>query len=247
MRFVYLNLKVVACYGFAVNHMLIPVIFSFGVLIATKAAMLASALLVIAIPLFNERNKLLNLTWFKVKLLVPTFVIVVFLIVYLIQILESVGIWYRLVWFYEKKGMLGIFLSGRDEFVAVAIDAFYQAASIPEIILGMGQTGLGELTKSSMEVDPIDMYFWFGILGLGFFAFIFTVFTRISYLATREKLSVLGPGILVINLTLFAVSIIAGHILTSGMLGPLFGLVNGMAYADYCLNNKDNPGKAMPL
>ena len=62
------------------------------------------------------------------------------------------------------------------------------------------------------------------------------VFLRISYLATLKKNSTLGPAILLINILLVAVSLIAGHVFTSGMLGPFIGLINGMAYADYIQN-----------
>jgi hypothetical protein len=88
-----------------------------------------------------------------------------------------------------------------------------------------------------MEIEPIDMYFWFGIAGGLLFIFLLTVFTRVSYLATKSKNSLWGPSVLVINFVLFGVSIIAGHILTSGMLAPFIGLLNGMAYADLYRDN----------
>lgn len=228
-------------------YMLIPVIFAFGFLVATKAAMLTAAVLSFSIPMFNERNRLLNLTRLKIKLLAPVLLLVLFLIFTLVPILESIGIWHRFVWFYEKKGLLGIILSDRDEYIKYTVAGFYQFGDVLKTIFGMGRTGIGLFAKESVEVDPVDMYFWFGSIGALFYIFLLFLYTRISYLATREVNSQWGPTVLVINITLFAVSLFAGHIVTSGMLGPLFGLVNGMAYADYCLNKKDNPKKAMPL
>jgi len=230
-----------------IYFMLIPVVFAFGFLVATKAAMLTAAVLAFSIPMFNERNRLLNLTPLKIKLLAPVLLLLVFLLFFLVPILESIGIWHRFVWFYEKKGLLGIILSDRDVYIKVTVEGFYQFGDVLKTIFGMGRTGIGLFAKESVEVDLVDMYFWFGSIGALFYIFLLTLYTRISYLATREVNSQWGPTVLVINITLFAVSLFAGHIVTSGMLGPLFGLVNGMAYADYCLNNKDNPGKAMPL
>jgi hypothetical protein len=217
-----------------------PFVFFAGLIIATKAAMLAAALLVFAIPLFNERNRLLNLTWLKVKMILPIVIVAIALMVILVPIFQSTGLWERFMWFYQKKGVIGIILSGRDEFIISALIAFQQFAELPQLLLGFGRSGLGLLTKDSMEVDPVDMYFWFGLAGLALFLLLATVFFRVSYLATRHKNTLWGPSVLVINIALFGVSMIAGHILTSGMLAPLFGLINGMAYADLILQKTKN-------
>lgn len=213
----------------------VPLVFTAGLLVATKAAMLSAALLVFAIPLFNERNKLLNMTWLKVKMIFPVVIVSIILLFILVPIFQSTGLWERFVWFYEKKGAVGIILSGRNEFIIAALVVHQQFADLSQIILGFGRSGLGAMTKDSMEVDPVDMYFWFGIAGIAVFMLLATVFLRVSYLASRHKDSLWGPSVLVINIVLFSVSMIAGHIITSGMLAPLFGLINGMAYADLCL------------
>jgi hypothetical protein len=214
-----------------------PLVFIAGLLVATKSAMLSAAVLVFAIPLFNERNRLLNLTWLKVKMMLPIILMGIILVFLLVPVLEATGLWERFVWFYQNKGVIGIIMSGRDEFVLNAMVVYQQFASLPEILFGFGRGGLGLITKDSMEIDPIDMYFWFGIAGALLFVLIFLVFIRVSYLATKVKDSLWGSNVLVINIVLFGVSIIAGHILTSGMLAPFIGLLNGMAYADLCRSN----------
>ncbi len=213
-----------------------PVTLVSGLLIATKAAMMAAALLVFAIPLMNERKKLLHLTPLKLKLVAPLIIVGATLAVVLIPIFESTGLLNRFIWFYEKKGVIGIILSGRDEFIINMMRVFEYYASITDVIFGLSKTGLGQLTKNAMEIDPIDMYLWHGLVGLGFFLLNVTVFLRTSYLATRESNSLWGPCALIINITLIGISFVAGHIFTSGMLAPLFGLVNGLAYADLIRN-----------
>jgi len=216
-----------------------PLVFIAGLLIATKSAMLSAAFLVFAIPLANERNRLLNLTWLKIKMIMPILTVGVLLALVLVPILEATGLWERFVWFYQKKGIIGIVMSGRDEFVINAMLAFQQFASWSEIVFGFGRSGLGLITKDSMEIDPIDMYFWFGISGGVLFLLMITLFLYTSYLAAKSKYSQWGPSILVINIVLIGVSFIAGHILTSGMIAPFIGLINGMAYADLC-RSKEN-------
>jgi len=204
----------------------------FGLLIATKAAMLASALMVYCIPLMNDRNRLLNLTWVKVKLILPLVVLIVLLSLFIVPVLESTGIWGRMVWFYEKKGILGLLFSGRDEFVVDGFTAFYYQAGFLQYIFGFGQSGLGEITKASMEIDPLDMFLWFGAIGLIIYSLLSVLFLRNAYLATRGGSTGLAPAVLLMNILLIGVSVVAGHIFTSGMLGPFVGLINGLVYAE---------------
>jgi hypothetical protein len=213
-----------------------PFVLLTALLIATKAAMLAAALLIFAIPLFNERHKLLNLTWLKVRMILPFIVVMTILLIVLVPIFESTGLWNRFVWFYEKKGIIGIILSGRDVFIISALDAYMRYANLADILFGFSKTGLGMITKNAMEIDPIDMYLWHGVFGIVLFLAYLAVFFRVSYLSTMNRNSIWGPAVLLINIALFAVSMIAGHIFTSGMLAPLLGLINGMAYADYILS-----------
>ncbi|WP_181902152.1 O-antigen ligase family protein [Thalassotalea euphylliae] len=203
-----------------------------GLLIATKAAMMAAALLVFAIPLLNERHRILNLTPLKLKLIAPIALVGGTLAIVLIPIFESTGLLDRFIWFYEKKGVIGIILSGRDEFIINMMRVFEHYAIISDVIFGISKTGLGKLTKNAMEIDPIDMFLWHGLIGLTFFMVISVLFLRISYLATRQVDSMWGPAALIINIVLIGISFIAGHIFTSGMLAPLFALINGLAYMD---------------
>ena len=214
-----------------------PFVISAGILMATKAAMLAGALLIFTIPLFNERNKLLNMTWLKVKMILPVIILIIILLFILVPIFEATGLWNRFLWFYEKKGAIGIILSGRDEFIYKALDVYMYYANLSDILFGFSKTGLSEFTKGSMEIDPIDMYFWHGLFGLFLFVSYIVIFFRVSFIATKIPNSQWGPCVFVINIILFSVSIIAGHVLTSGMLAPLWGLLNGMAFADIRLNN----------
>ncbi len=209
-----------------------PIAMVFGLMIATKAAMLAGAVMVFAIPLFNERQRILNLTFLKVKMVGPLLVVGIVLALILIPIFEATGMMNRFIWFYNHKGILGILLSGRDEFVINMMHAIELYGNWADYIFGLSKTGLGEITKNAMEIDPIDMYLWHGIAGLVFFVINITIFLRVSYLAARLPNSVWGPCVLVINLLLVGVSFVAGHIFTSGMLAPIYGLVNAMAYLD---------------
>ena len=138
----------------------------------------------------------------------------------------------------ESSSAIGIILSGRDEFIVSALDAFMRYANLADILFGLSKAGLGLINKNAMEIDPIDMYLWHGVFGILLFLTYLAMFFRVYYLSAVNKDSEWGSAVLLINIVLFAVSIIAGHILTSGMLAPFLGLINGLAYADLCLNKK---------
>tara|TARA_R110002167_G_scaffold366448_1_gene597384 strand:- start:5907 stop:7172 length:1266 start_codon:yes stop_codon:yes gene_type:complete len=220
--------------------MLAPFVVLSGALIATKAAMIAGLLLIFIIPLVNERQRLFRLTWLKISIFAPVIVMVSIIGVYLVPILEAAGIWARLVWFYEKKGVMGIILSGRNEFAAKTTESFYASTGIFEHIWGVGLSGLTKIERMTVEIEPIDLYFWFGIPGITYLTLLFGAFIYFSYRATLSQYSTWAPFALAANLLLAGLSVIAGHTLTSGMLGPLLGLLNGLVYMDYVntLNKK---------
>lgn len=218
--------------GFWYYVAFIPVVLVCGLMVATKSTMLAAMLLIFSIPIVNERHRLFNLTWLKLKIMLPIISAVVLLALFIVPILETSGIWSRLVWFYQTKGIVGIILSGRDVFWDNISHAFFNQPHWYHTITGLGRNGLGLIARKIVEIDPADVYFWFGIGGLMLFFTIIVTFLRVSFLAMREPNSQWGPLVFVVNITLISVSFIAGHIFTSGMLGPLIGLLNGLAYAD---------------
>ncbi|WP_042150736.1 MULTISPECIES: O-antigen ligase family protein [unclassified Pseudoalteromonas] len=210
-----------------------PIAVISGVLIATKAAMIAGLLLVVLIPLVNERYKMFNLTWLKISIFTPALVGLIAIVYFAVPILQATGLWDRLVWFYEKKGVFGIIFSGRNEFAVATLESFYEHAGIIESLFGIGLSGLAVIERLTVEIEPIDMYFWFGIPGLLYLVGLFCSFIYISYRAALKKISFWAPFALIANILLFGLSFIAGHTLTSGMLAPLWGLLNGMVYLEY--------------
>lgn len=213
--------------------LLCPIVVISGALIATKAAILSGVLMTALIPLVNERKRLMRLSWLKVSLSFPVVLAIGAIAYFIVPILEATGIWERIVWFYEKKGIIGIFLSGRNEYIITATAAFDQYADFWQHFFGIGTSGLTIIARHAVEVEPADLYFWFGLPGLFYLFFIFGFFIYISYQATLDANSKFAPYALMVNLLLLLLACIAGHTLTSGMLGPLLGLMNGLVYLDF--------------
>ncbi len=212
---------------------LAPITVISGVLIATKAAMIAGFLLIFIIPIVNERQVLFQLTRLKIFIFAPIAIITSIFAVYLLPILQTTGLWSRFVWFYETKGVMGIILSGRNDFATAATESFYASVGMFDYIWGIGVSGLAKVERSTVEIEPIDLYFWFGIPGIAYLTLLFGTFIYFSYRATLSRYSTWAPFALAANVMLTGLSIIAGHTLTSGMLGPFLGVLNGLVYLDY--------------
>ena len=202
-----------------------------GALIATKTAMFASLLLVFAIPIFNERENIFRLTKLKVKLFLPLFFVIGLAVYFIIDFLIVVGLYDKVIWVIQEKGVWGLILSGRVEFSHQILDAFFAESGWFEHLFGIGTIGMSDYfnTKYSAEVDPVDIFVYFGIFG-SVIIYIFTVFMMLPTLHLINKAKYLPPIILLVNILLLMLSIFSGHILNSGMLGLLWGMFNGLVY-----------------
>ncbi|XQW85921.1 hypothetical protein ACOYR1_04030 [Thalassotalea piscium] len=202
-----------------------------GALIATKTAIFASLLLVFAIPIFNERENIFKLTKLKVKLFLPLFVIVALAVYFIIDFLMVVGLYDKVIWVIEEKGIWGLILSGRVEFSNQVLEVFFWSSGWFEYLFGIGTIGMSDYfnTKYSAEVDPVDIFVYFGVLG-SVIVYMYTIIMMLPSLRLLNKNKYLPPIIVLVNILLLLLSVFSGHILNSGMLGLLWGMFNGLVY-----------------
>lgn len=217
--------------------------FVFATAIATKAAMLATLGLIFLIPLFNEREKLFQLTKLKLFVFIPFLVSSLVLIIFIGNFLEAVGLYDKFVWVLEEKGVLTLILSGRDiKAEIIFFGHFLTNMGELDFIFGIGSGGIKhfEYPYYSVEIDPLDVGIWFGILGL---VYIVVGLFIMNYVAFRElrSNSFYPPIVVLINLILLGLSFVSGHIWTSGMLGILWGVFNALVLIPPMNPSSDNP------
>jgi hypothetical protein len=73
------------------------------------------------------------------------------------------------------------------------------------------------------------LYIFYGVAGLMFFSWIFIGFIAQNLRLCRLFSSDLAATLVLLNLLLLMVSCIAGHVISSGMLWPLWGFINAAA------------------
>jgi len=127
-----------------------------------------------------------------------------------------------------QQGAIGIVLSNRDLFVAE--NWFYVERYFPDWqqLLGVGNAGLALYSSKPLaEIDPADLFIWFGMAGLSWYALWFGGVIRLAVEAWRQAPQSVAAGVLMLNILLLVVAAMAGHVLTSGMLWIPWGMLNG--------------------
>lgn len=203
----------------------------FGAAIATKTAMLASLMLVFLVPLINERRNLFKLTKLKLALLGPFVLLTTAIILFIETVLTRIGLWEKFTWIISEKGWLTLLVSGRDEKAVQLLNYFEDYAATSDYLWGIGASGITHFESIfyAAEVDPIDIFIWFGLFGVGV---VVTAIFIMNFLAFRSiRSSAFYPPIIVlVNLVLILLSLISGHIWASGMLGIIWGVFNGLIF-----------------
>ena len=202
----------------------------------TKTGIVGVLLLVLLVPLllqpqvFWQRQK-------KWLLLLASFVLLlsVLLIANAELLLSWLGIWDKLSFVYQQRGISGILLSSRDYYAGRIWQISNEHYSDWQRILGVGQGGVAlYLKKYFAELDWFDLLMFYGLAGVTVFVMTFAVFFRLSWQQRR-----LGSGrvLLLLNMLLLLVSALAGHILSSGMLWLPWALCN-VLLAHYAVKTK---------
>ena len=196
-------------------------------LLLTKTGLFGVTTFIVLIPLllqptlFWQRNT-------KTLMLIASGLIFVALSVWLNAeyLLRMLGMYDKLQFVYQQRGISGILLSSRDYYANQIWQVATQHYADGQRLLGVGQGGIAVyLKKYFAEMDWFDLTVFYGLAGLAVFIVSFAVFFRVG-LQTRH--SGAGRCLLLLNVLLLLVSSIAGHILTSGMLWLPWALCNAL-------------------
>lgn len=219
--------------GSALNYLFYSLLtIACGFIVSTKTTMLASLLLVFLVPIISERDKLFKVTSLKFKMFTPLIAIVSVAIYLIVDLLQSLGLWGRIQWFYEKKGIIGIVLSGRDEMVLERLGTYIYNMDMFTQIFGMGQrVAKYEIyEKASTEIDSVDILTFYGVFTLLIIAFFYIYNVIFAFKKGLNKNSIDSAGVFLISFILLLLSQISGHIWTSGTLGIIFAVLMSRAY-----------------
>ena len=200
-----------------------------AVLMLTKTGVFGVALQVIFIPLlmqdaaFWQRQR-------RVLLIAAALLLAVLMLLllhgqYLLQLL---GIYDKLNFVYQQRGLSGILLSSRDYYASWIWQTAADNYPDWQRLAGLGQGAIAlQLKKYFAELDWFDLLIFHGLAGLLSAALVFAAFIRHSWLQRNYGA---GRSVLLLNLLLVLVSSLAGHVLTSGMLWLPWAMCNALLW-----------------
>ncbi len=192
----------------------------------TKTGNAGVVLLAVLIPLLQQRER-----WLQYRIILKYTLAALALLLLLLcwqfeAIAAAIPARYQLL--LQQQGVLGTLLSNRDLFVRDNWALVEQHFSLWQQLTGVGYTGLSLYSSKPLsELDPADLFIWFGLAGLGWYLLWFSGIIRLALLGWRQAPGSVATGVLVLNLLLLLVATMAGHVLTSGMLWIPWGMLNG--------------------
>lgn len=201
---------------------LINVIFLFAaLLVSTKAGILLVIIDLFLIPWSFKKNKGVFMSFIRTSKL--KIIIVLCIIGYVAYqgyaILEYSGAIDRWTYFFEEDGTDSLY-SARDQFWDEEKYEWLYGNILVKLF------GLGG--NRSVEMDHADTLLNFGIIGIIIvYSFYFSLILK-AY-RNRNK-SIYAKYLLIINVSILVASCFAGHLLTSGLMGIHFAIMNAMLY-----------------
>lgn len=198
-----------------------------ALLLLTKTGLFGCLILVLTIPFLFMPAQF----WRQNKLTIASLSVVLMLALLLAvfnmpAILQALGIYNKLNFVYQQRGISGIVLSSRDLYASQIWASVQQDYASWQRLLGVGQGGTAlQLKKYFAELDWFDLYIFYGVAGGLVYVATFGLFIGKSI-----KHINLGSGrvMLLLNVVLLAVSALAGHVMTSGLLWLPWALCNAL-------------------
>ncbi len=200
-----------------------------AVLLLTKTGVLGTVLLVITVPVLWQSN----VFWWRHKRLLLAVAVagIAVLLVMLLNgkaLLELLGIYDKLQFVYQQRGVAGILLSSRDYYAGRIWHTVVGHYPDWQQWLGVGQGGVAlYLKKYFAELDWFDLLIFHGVAGLAVWLLTFATLFRLCW---QQRHRPVARVLLMLNLLLLLVSAMAGHILTSGMVWLPWALVHLLLY-----------------
>lgn len=233
-------------YGYRLGYMVAAILVLFiGVMISTKTSILATMVLIVFTPVFIEKGNLFNPRKAIFYFFIGFICLVSFAIYQMVeQVLDS-AFTDRIRFFYNKRGLLGIVLSGRELFFSDLFAIMMQEDSFFRVLFGMGVSIYADAdislftvnVKVDSELDIPDIFFWHGMLGVCVIMYLFFRMIAPSLSTFWSKEHSHSSSIFMTNIMLFVIANVAGHVFTSGMLGFLWAGYNVLAL------HRDNLGE----
>lgn len=199
-----------------------------SVLITSKTAMLGIILIFLLIAVNPKEFKLNLKTLFLIGL--GGFILLPAVIYFAYKMILSSTIMIRFVYFYEKLDLLTFILSGRNKFVEKMWHFYIEDYTWIQKLIGGGQTFYESKLGTIVEIDLLDIFFAYGIIGALIFCFVVFLLISKAYLLKKNKRRIYARLSYIMILMLTVISMFSGHIYSSGIGGFYIGFIFSLMF-----------------
>ena len=158
------------------------------------------------------------------------FFIFIFLFPFAIYlVLYKMNLILRLSYWMNKVDYVTLFYSGRNLLAEAIYNYLLKHSTFINTIFGYGYNKILYITGRSVEINLVDFYMLFGLLGVilvyGFFIFCF-----VKNFHKNSNIFIFKPYIQFAIIFLIILSLTSGHIFNSGLAGIMMGALMSLAY-----------------
>ena len=194
-------------------------------LLMTKSGLAGVLLLAALVPVWWLWSQLSQKQ--RAVLLATVALSVLLVAVNLPALLAKLGLWQKLQYVYQNQGLAGVLLSSRDQYALAIWQISSDYYSALHRLFGIGLAGVSNHSwKYWAESDAFDLFIFYGVPGALWASWLFFGFLLHSLVCHLKRPSVLSASVLLLNALLLGIAVVAGHVLSSGMLWPLWALAN---------------------
>lgn len=136
----------------------------------------------------------------------------------------------RLRYFYNKLDLLTFIFSGRNIKAEKMFKIYESEYNFIEKLIGGGQYFYESKLGNVIEIDFLDLFFAYGLLGAGIFLLVLGILLTTNLLKLNSKNYAYAKLNLVMLLILVFTSSIAGHVFNSGIAGFYIGCILSISY-----------------
>lgn len=146
------------------------------------------------------------------------------------QFIQATGLLDRMLYLHKLHGgFWGALLSGRLSFLTEAIELVIVPFGFMDVLFGVGVDHLRETRGSIVEIDIVDAFITFGVVGVAFFYLPWLLGTIWATQLLRQQPRY-GISFLLLILMVLGVSVAAGHVVNSGIASSATALLLGYLY-----------------
>lgn len=200
-----------------------------GITITSKTSMIGVILIAILIPI-----KFREFLFVSIKKIFTISLIILLVIpasLYLgYRLLSGSLIMERFQYFYAKLDPVTFIFSGRNLKAEKMFETYREEYTWVQKLIGGGQYFYENKFEYVIEIDILDIFFAYGIMGIFIFTFILSILIFSSIIKTLKPYYPYAKLSFIILLVLLFTSSIAGHVFNSGIAGIYIGFIIAIMY-----------------